>query len=49
MAFAKILAAEVFPHPLEPENKYAWPTLFFAIEFVRTLTAADCPIIPAKF
>ena len=48
-ALAKILAAEVFPHPLDPEKRYACPALPFAIEFVRTLTAAGWPISDAKF
>ena len=42
-ALAKILATDVFPQPLEPENKYACPTLDFEMELRIIFTAAFCP------
>ena len=33
--FAKILAEEVFPVPLGPQNKYAWEIRLSSIAFFR--------------
>ena len=47
-ALAKILAADVFPVPLPPLNKYACPILPLIISFFNVLTICSCPTISSK-
>src|SRR5579871_4823170 len=43
MQRARILAADVFPEPLGPENRYAWASLPPSIAAVNVRTTASCP------
>ena len=48
IALAKILAADVFPVPLPPLNKYACPTLPATIWFLKVLVICSWPTISEK-
>ena len=48
-ALENIFAVDVFPVPLVPQNKYAWPTLLFSIWFFKVLTICSWPITSLKF
>ena len=49
IALANIFAADVFPVPLPPLNKYACPTLLAIIWFFNVLVICSCPTISEKF
>src|SRR5438270_1237759 len=43
MAFARILAVDVFPVPRTPENRYAWATRPCSTAFFNVLAIGSCP------
>jgi len=48
IARANTFADVVFPVPLPPLNKYAWPTLFDIIWFLSVLVICSCPTISSN-
>jgi hypothetical protein len=48
MALAKILAIDVLPDPLGPQNKYACEMLPELMEFTRVCTTCCCPTTSPK-
>ena len=45
---ARILAQDVLPTPLGPQNKRAWGIFWLSIAFDNVFTIASCPIISLK-